>query len=263
MSKAPSMPMLWDAYIADTTHLTTEEHGAYLLLLCSMWRREGWVPDDDRDNARITGLSVGKWRKCKERLRPMLIFEGGQISQKKLNRTWQETQDKIEKNRLNGAKGGRPLSNKNKRLSKAAGFQIENPDQTIPEPEPDLKREAKASEKRGCVIPDDWMPDFEFSDKVGLSRPMAVIEADKFRDYWIAATGAKARKKDWQATWRNWCRNALQRQNLLQSRCESGQKPHPRGSPASRETMSDILQRTFGDENGNNKNQDEAFTIDL
>jgi len=28
MSKAPTMPMYWDAYIADTTHLTLEQHGA-------------------------------------------------------------------------------------------------------------------------------------------------------------------------------------------------------------------------------------------
>ena len=49
MSKAPSMPMYWDAYIADTTHLSTEEHGAYLLLLAAMWRRDGSVPDDDKD----------------------------------------------------------------------------------------------------------------------------------------------------------------------------------------------------------------------
>lgn len=28
----------------------------------------------------------------------------------------------------------------------------------------------------------------------------------KFSDYWRAASGAKARKLDWDATWRNWCR---------------------------------------------------------
>ena len=68
MSKAPAMPMYWDAYLADTTHLTTEEHGAYMLLLAAMWRRDGSVPDDDKDNARIIGLTVAKWRKIKARL---------------------------------------------------------------------------------------------------------------------------------------------------------------------------------------------------
>jgi len=60
MSKAPAMPMMIDAYIGDTTHLTTEEHGAYLLLLFAMWRRDGSVPDNDKDIARIVGLTVAK-----------------------------------------------------------------------------------------------------------------------------------------------------------------------------------------------------------
>ena len=98
MSKAPSMPMYWDAYLADTTHLTTEEHGAYLLLLAAMWRRNGVVPDDDKDNARILGLTVGKWRKVKERLSEFLSFDGDCITQKKLQKTWKNTQEKIAKN---------------------------------------------------------------------------------------------------------------------------------------------------------------------
>jgi uncharacterized protein YdaU (DUF1376 family) len=30
---------------------------------------------------------------------------------------------------------------------------------------------------------------------------------DSFRDYWLAAPGARGRKADWSATWRNWIRN--------------------------------------------------------
>lgn len=87
MSKAPSMPMYWDAYLADTTHLTTEEHGAYLLLLAAMWRRNGCVPDDDKDNARILGLSASKWRKTKSRFQETIsgfVVSDGFIYQEKL-----------------------------------------------------------------------------------------------------------------------------------------------------------------------------------
>lgn len=34
---------------------------------------------------------------------------------------------------------------------------------------------------------------------------------EKFRDYWSSASGAKARKLDWDATWRNWCRTEADR----------------------------------------------------
>ena len=33
----------------------------------------------------------------------------------------------------------------------------------------------------------------------------------KFTDYWRAASGANARKLDWEATWRNWCRTEADR----------------------------------------------------
>lgn len=148
MSEAPSMPMYWDAYLADTTHLTTEEHGAYFLLLGAMWRRNGCVPDDDKDTARIVGVSIGKWRRIKQRLSlpPIsLKFENGTISQKKLQKTWKKTQEKIQVNRENGAKGGRPKSINNNDLDKADGFNSVKPIKTIPEPEPELYKNPDAS----------------------------------------------------------------------------------------------------------------------
>ena len=35
----------------------------------------------------------------------------------------------------------------------------------------------------------------------------------KFIDYWKSASGAKARKVDWEATWRNWCRTEADRRS--------------------------------------------------
>jgi len=137
MSKAPAMPMYWDAYISDTTHLSTEEHGAYLLMLGAMWRRNGFIPDDDADNARITGLSKAKWKRFKCRISDMIDIANGEISQQKLIKTWKITQEKIQKNRENGSKGGRPKLKEIKDLEKANGFVSLNPNESIPEPEPE------------------------------------------------------------------------------------------------------------------------------
>lgn len=244
MSQAPSMPMFWDAYLADTTHLTTEEHGAYLLLLAAMWRRNGSVPDDDRDNARILGLTQAKWRRIKERLEGFLVFENGEISQKNLQKIWKITQEKIEKNRENGAKGGRPKSNKNKDIEKAKGSVSvnpnDNPNETIPDPEPYKEREANASLKKvdfseqkngkpkdlfedqtgatkskpkaATRLPPEWTlpPDLaEWARSKGISSTKIQFEAEKFRDFWIAKSGKDATKTDWSATWRNWMRKFI------------------------------------------------------
>jgi len=51
-------------YLADTMHLSTEQHGAYLLLLFHLWRR-GILQDDDVVLAQITGLSIKAWSTCR------------------------------------------------------------------------------------------------------------------------------------------------------------------------------------------------------
>jgi hypothetical protein len=34
-------------------------------------------------------------------------------------------------------------------------------------------------------------------------------EGEAFRDHWVAKTGKDATKRDWEATWRNWCRSSI------------------------------------------------------
>lgn len=52
-------------YLGDTRHLTTEQHGAYLLLLMTMWRSDGILPNCDKKLARITGCTPTRWSKIK------------------------------------------------------------------------------------------------------------------------------------------------------------------------------------------------------
>lgn len=68
--------------------------------------------------------------------------------------------------------------------------------------------------KRGSRIPADFPGQREIDDVLGkvdgLDRPRAEREAPKFRDYWLAQPGQRGVKLDWLATWRNWCRKALE-----------------------------------------------------
>ena len=91
------------------------------------------------------------------------------------------------------------------------------------------KPASKSSKARGTRLPDSWVPDDALIAWTKINAPAAanVLELDRFRDYWTAQPGAKGRKTDWAATWRNWAR-----------RCQE-QHTQPTRDQAPRSTTSD------------------------
>lgn len=68
--------------------------------------------------------------------------------------------------------------------------------------------------KNGTRIPDDWQitPDLgNYARSKGLTRNEVLAEAEKFVNYWRSAAGAKARKLDWDLTWKGWAQRTAER----------------------------------------------------
>lgn len=85
MAEFPAMPLWTDAYLADTTHLTTLEHGAYMLLLMAMWRAPGQrLPAEDVKLARFARLTIGQWRRIAPTLMEFFVVEDGFMRQGRL-----------------------------------------------------------------------------------------------------------------------------------------------------------------------------------
>jgi hypothetical protein len=67
------------------------------------------------------------------------------------------------------------------------------------------------------TLPDDW--------RAWAERERPDLEPDqvaqRFQDHWAATPGAKGRKSDWFATWRNWVRNERQQASRQQSQSAS------------------------------------------
>lgn len=65
---------------------------------------------------------------------------------------------------------------------------------------------------KGSRLPVDWTLPKSWGEwaltNFEITRDQVLTERDAFRDHWLSATGAKATKADWQATWRNWIRNS-------------------------------------------------------
>jgi uncharacterized protein YdaU (DUF1376 family) len=70
MSKRPFMRFFVCDYLGDTGHLSTIEHGGYLLLIMHYWQR-GSLPDDERLLARIAKMTTAEWEEARSVIRPL------------------------------------------------------------------------------------------------------------------------------------------------------------------------------------------------
>ncbi len=80
------MPLYVGDYLGSTSHLSTEEHGAYLLLLMHYWKTGKPFSDDDRKLANITRLSLDDWLNIKPTICEFFVIDNGKWSQQRLER---------------------------------------------------------------------------------------------------------------------------------------------------------------------------------
>src|SRR5262245_63137884 len=93
MAELPRMPVHVAPLLADTTHMSAEEFGAYCRLLLTCWLHGGRLRDDDHELAHIAGVTKGTWRKIAEKVRRPFTSAGGELSQKRLTDTIAEVQE--------------------------------------------------------------------------------------------------------------------------------------------------------------------------
>lgn len=131
---APFMQLYVADYLGDTRHLTTEQHGAYLLLLMTMWRAEGRLPNDDKKLARIASCTPSRWAKIKDEVMAFFAIEGDEITNQRLMFELKKASEKSIKRAEAGTKGGRAKSLKTIRAAEANASRLPKHSS---EPEPD------------------------------------------------------------------------------------------------------------------------------
>jgi uncharacterized protein YdaU (DUF1376 family) len=98
----PWMPLYVGDYLGDTGHLTTTQHGAYLLLIMHYWRKGG-LPDDDKQLAKITKLPFKVWVEQRETIQAF-FHEGWH--HKRINAELSKAVDISGRRAVAGQKGG-------------------------------------------------------------------------------------------------------------------------------------------------------------
>lgn len=205
------MPLYIGDYLADTARLTTEQHGAYLLLLMDYWR-SGKLPDNDQVLAQISKLSPDAWSNAKAMLMQYFSIEQGYWVHKRVEQELVDAAQNKDKKHQRAVKAAdaRWKKERNDASSNAQALHKECPSPS-PSPSPVLNTIVGALAPRATrfnldLLPLEW-EQFCLEKRSDLN-PREVF--DQFRDYWFGVAGSKGTKLDWFATWRNWVRNQKQ-----------------------------------------------------
>lgn len=193
MAQYPAFPLWTDAYLGDTGHFSTIEHGAYLLLLMTMWRAGGELPNDDRQLARFARLTPGQWARIKPALMPCFTVHGDRITQGRLTDELDFVRRKRKSQKRNA--NARWLKNNDKADAMASPWQCQL-DAPTPTPTPNKKepdgslsetssdpKPKKARKKRVSYPPDFEACWLEYPTDPNMSK------ADAF-DAWMKLDAA-------------------------------------------------------------------------
>lgn len=203
-------------FIRDTSRLSNDQCMAYLRLLWLYYETEEPLSGDVDAIAFRIGANACD---VKQILKHFFFEHEGMWHQARCDKeilAFRNKSDKAKKSaeaRWNNAKAMRTHTERN------ANVPVSDANQ-----EPVTSNQSKPKSRATATrLPSDWVlshEDYQFCEK---ERPDLKPEtvADQFRDYWIAQPGAKGRKLDWPATWRNWVRNQRQDrqpQNFIEDR---------------------------------------------
>ena len=186
MKKRPWMPLYVSDYMADTAHLSVEEHGAYLLLIMNYWHNGG-LPNDEEKLRRIAKMTARQWARSAETLKSFFQIPW------KHKRIDEELAHVIE------------ISNKRSAIAQQKHSKPSANVYTLHTSHPLAK--ANGARKRASTFPENFLLSDErraVADRHGIPAVRVAGVFEHFRDH---HTAKGSLMKDWDAAWRTWCKN--------------------------------------------------------
>jgi uncharacterized protein YdaU (DUF1376 family) len=132
MSEPPFLPFYSGDYLKATEDLTTLEHGAYLLLLMTIWNKEGRLPNDAGRLARIAKMPLKHWRRIEGKILDFFEeVEGGTLLRheridKELEKYRRQQQQHADAGRKGGQKTQRQKAEKAENDSSAMSRKVDS-----------------------------------------------------------------------------------------------------------------------------------------
>lgn len=94
-------------------------------------------------------------------------------------------------------------------LLKSLDSNLEVKPYTPPQEETSPQKVNSEKAKRGSRLPDDWRLPKSWGEwtveNFRVTAQQVRVEAERFKNHWLAKAGKEAIKVDWYRTWQNWC----------------------------------------------------------
>ncbi len=248
------LPFFVRDYIAATRHLTLAERGALLDLLFQLWEL-GALPKDPARLARVAGATPEEFAEVWPAIRSKFVETETGLINTRLEEHRAESMRRSAKARASAEArwGGQShaIASANALPAQSDGTSgahaqtmLPSPSPSpSPDPSPQGNGEARASARPARTamrLPEDWELTPErrqvaVSEGVDPDRTFA-----KFVDHWRAESGQKARKADWDAAWRNWCRRETEHSRSAQT---GAKLRGPTAEESDRESLRKLIAR--------------------
>lgn len=218
MSDTPFIKFYPSDFLGGTSGLSPAERGVYITLLCLIYENNGPIAREDSRLSRRCGAPKAAFKKALDALldEKKISEVDGMLTNNRAEKAIVDRENRTQ-NSTHAAQKRWTAQKKKSEQNQYQNYASAMPPQCVEDasqkPEPDKEKEIPKgiSKKKASRLSEDWvLPSewFEWALSQGLSADQVYGQAERFRDYWIAKAGKDAAKLDWNATWRNWIRNA-------------------------------------------------------
>ena len=102
MASLPYMQLYVSDYLADTAHLTAQQHGAYMLLLMNYWQKGRAIENTDERLQHVARLTQDEWLANKSILAEFFLVEGDIWTHPRIEEDLTKVREKSVKASANG-----------------------------------------------------------------------------------------------------------------------------------------------------------------
>lgn len=217
MAALPYMQLYVADYLADTMHLNTEEHGAYLLLIFNYWQTGKPLPNIPSRLSTIARLSSERWTDVEQTLKEFFVIKDGLWIHPRIEADLQYMEMKQKQASDAGKASAKARMSKKQAKINARSTDVKTDDATPVS----TKTSTKPQRKSNHSDPD---PDpYSDTDNIGQKRSRFVppsvsdvteyclsrsnsVSPEAFCDFYSAKGWmiGKNKMKDWKAAVRTW-----------------------------------------------------------